>query len=196
MHIFRDRNGNAIAGIAKTDAANRIHALEMLVKQGTDLLEVDLRNECLESADLRNAHMLGANLTGTKLCTTVLDYADFSYAKFDKADLRSASLWCTNLQNAQLTGAYVWDTLFYDTVALIGERPYCVVSNMGSCERSNTLWLTSSGPIVQTGCFRGTLDEFETKIQERHAEYSEHNADYLALLAFFKAHATIWTPKG
>jgi hypothetical protein len=48
--------------------------------------------------------------------------------------------------------------------------------------RSNT----DTAIMVLTGCFRGTLEEFEAAVLKTHAENPKHRNDYLAAIALVR----------
>ena len=60
-----------------------------------------------------------------------------------------------------------------------------IVGAIGSRNGYTTIFHTDKGIFVQCGCFRGTLDEFETKVKETH-QGNKHERDYLALIQFVK----------
>lgn len=75
---------------------------------------LDLRNTCLQGADLskgkfRNARLSGSQLQGTKFCETNLQRADFSRAELQAANFVRANLQGATLQYCQADGAIAND---------------------------------------------------------------------------------------
>lgn len=60
---------------------------------------------------------------------------------------------------------------------------YITVGPIGSRDRFTTLNLTTG--TVQTGCFKGTLDEFEERVREKHGD-NRHAVSYNKLIAYFR----------
>ena len=130
------------------------------VKRGADLGGADLRGAYLRCADLRGAYLRGADLGG--------------------ADLRGAYLRGAYLGGADLGGAYLgeWGKLQKSSDVLI-------VGVIGSRNDCTTMFHTDKGVFVRCGCFRGTLEEFESKVKETHRG-TKHEKNYLALIQFAK----------
>ena len=89
--------------------------LRVLIRDGANLADLDLRDASLARSDLSGLRMAGsdlsrARLSGTRLCDadlsdTSLDFADLSNADLRRADLSGASLLETSLHGADLRGA-------------------------------------------------------------------------------------------
>jgi hypothetical protein len=60
-----------------------------------------------------------------------------------------------------------------------------MVGAIGSRDGYTTIYHTDKGVFVSCGCFRGTLDEFDKKVEETHGE-NKHAIDYKALIEFAK----------
>ena len=91
------------------------------------------------------------------------------------ADLGGADLRGANLRGADLRE---WGKLQSSSDIL-------VVGSIGSRNGYTTIFHTDKGVFVMCGCFKGTLDEFETKVKETH-HGNKHERDYLALIQFAK----------
>jgi hypothetical protein len=55
-------------------------------------------------------------------------------------------------------------------------------------------YLTDAGIKVQTGCFDGTLEEFEAAVSRDHGD-NKHGREYRAAVLLIRAHAEIWGEK-
>ena len=152
-------------------------------REGADLRGADLRG-----ADLRGAYLRGADLRGADLQGAYLQGADLQGAYLQGAYLRGADLQGAYLQGAYLQGAYL-QGLRDDARArtLVGERPFLQIGPIGSRQDVVTLWITDGGPIVQAGCFYGTIDEFVAKVERTHGT-NVHAEEYLAVVALFRIH--------
>ena len=140
------------------------------VKRGADLYGADLRG-----ADLRGANLRGADLRGADLRGADLRGADLYGANLRGADLRGADLRGANLRGADLGE---WGKLQKSSDILI-------VGVIGSRNDYTAMFHTDKGVFVRCGCFRGTLEEFESKVKETHRG-TKHEKNYLALIQFAK----------
>jgi len=122
----------------------------------------------LYGADLYGANLYGANLRG----------ADLYGADLRGADLRGADLYGANLGDKKL----------------IGDRPYISVSNIGSRNDTISCFVTDAGVFLKTGCFFGTIDEFESALDVEH-DNNDHAQEYRMVVELFKKHAELWSPK-
>ena len=98
-------------------------------------------------------------------------------ADLREADLRGANLRGADLREADLSGADLRGA----------DLPHKIVSVscIGSSKRMTTF--DTKNNIVWCGCFKGTIEEFEKRVEETHKSNAEHLKDYRAAIAFFKA---------
>jgi hypothetical protein len=59
------------------------------------------------------------------------------------------------------------------------------MSGIGSSRRMTTYWVNADK--IWSGCFTGTMAEFEAAIEKTHKDNADHLAHYRAAVAFFKA---------
>ena len=133
----------------------------------------------LEAAISARANLAGANL---------------AVANLDGANLDGANLARANLDGANLYGAYLDGANLADKSELQGDRPILQIGPIGSRCAYFVAYLTNNGLRLHAGCFFGTRDEFEKKLQDDH-DNNDHAKEYRAALAMIDAHAEIWTPK-
>ena len=100
----------------------------------------------------------------------------------ERAASSGANLSDANLRDANLSGH-----------TLVGDRPFFQIGPIGSRSDYLTLWLTDDGPFMQTGCFFGTRDQFESAVRAEHGD-SQHGAEYTAALVLMDAHTSLWMP--
>ena len=148
--------------------------------RGADLLGADLRGADLLGADLQGADLQGAYLRGADLRGADLRGADLRGAYLRGADLRGADLQGADLQGADLRGADLGDW-----GKIQSKSDILQIGTIGSRNGYTTIFHTDKGVFVQCGCFRGTLDEFESKVKETH-QGNKYERDYLALIQFVK----------
>ena len=91
-----------------------------------------------------------------------------------------AAIKLANLARANLDGAL-----------LLGKHPVIQLGPLGSRSAYLIAYLTDAGIKVKAGCFFGTLAEFEAAAANTHDD-NEHGRDYVAAVAFIKAHFEIW----
>jgi hypothetical protein len=136
-------------------------AVEAAVKSRADLSRADLSRADLSGANLYGANLSGANLYG----------ADLSGANLSRADLSGANLYGANLSGANLSGANL--------------SGYICVGPIGS--RQAWLWARweEEKYIVHTGCFVGSLNEFEKRVKETHKD-GIHREEYLLFIPLLR----------
>ena len=111
-----------------------------------------------------------------------------------RANLAGANLARANLAGANLDGANLARAYLADKSELQGDRPILQIGPIGSRCAYFVAYLTNNGLRLHAGCFFGTRDEFEKKLQDEH-DNNDHAKEYRAALAMIDAHAEIWTPK-
>ena len=179
---------------------------------GADLTEAHLTGACLAEAHLSGADLYSANLTeadlaGADLSGAYLTGADLSGANLTEANLSGANLIDANLSGAYLTGADLRGADLYDAnlagsclydendekITLVGSRPIFQIGPIGSGSRYLIAFLTDQGLRLRTGCFFGTREQFEEKLDDTHVD-NEHAEEYRAALALIYAHERLWMP--
>ena len=191
----------------------RVHPNERLVLSSADLSGADLNGANLSNANLGEANLLsaylgganlsnanlgganlggaylgGANLRGAYLDGANLGGANLGGANLSSADLREADLRGANLRRANLRGAYL-DGANLGGVDLrggyLGGARILQLGPIGS-RQDYVVW--KHGPEldeVMTGCFRGTLAQFEDAVQQKHGD-NVFGQEYRAAIAFIK----------
>ena len=185
------------------------HALEKAVSARANLAGAYLADANLADANLADANLEGANLEGANLAHAYLAHAYLACANLEGANLEGANLAhanlaCANLADANLEGAnlahaYLADAnlegaKFSADKLLIGKRPYMAIGPIGSRCAMVTLWITDKGPMVNAGCFTGTLKEFAAAVTKTHGA-NDHAKEYEMAILMFESHCSIWTPE-
>ena len=112
----------------------------------------------------------------------------------EKAVSARANLADANLAGAYLEGANLEGAKFSADKLLIGKRPYMAIGPIGSRCAMVTLWITDKGPMVNAGCFTGTLKEFAAAVTKTHGA-NDHAKEYEMAILMFESHCSIWTPE-
>ena len=111
------------------------------------------------------AYLSGAYLSG----------ADLSGADLSGAYLRSADLSGADLRSADLSGAYL-------------DKRYIQTTCIGS--RKGTTTYCFEDDNITCGCWNnykgGTLDEFEARVKEAHADHPQYLAEYLGFIEYVR----------
>ncbi|MDR3459590.1 MAG: pentapeptide repeat-containing protein [Verrucomicrobiae bacterium] len=152
--------------------------------------KISLANAYLRGADLSGAYLSGAYLRGADLSGAYLRGAYLSGAYLRGADLSGAYLRGADLSGADLSGAKLKNG------EIVGEsdRPFFTLGPIGSAERMLYAFSTDKGIRLQTGCFFGTVEEFEAQLKTTHGK-NEHAREYEAAMELIQAHFKIWKPK-
>ena len=78
---------------------------------------------------------------------------------------------------------------------ITNSRDYIAIGPIGSRESSTlTAWRDVAGIGINTGCFSGTIAEFEKKLRSTHEKGSVHRHEYEAALALVRLRAKEWKP--
>ena len=101
------------------------------------------------------------------------------------ANLYGADLYGADLRGADLRGANLYGANLGDWGKLEKNTDIFIAGPLGSRDGYTTFFHTDKGIFVQCGCFRGTLEEFTTKVKEPHND-NEHARNYLAIAEFVK----------
>ena len=156
---------------------------------GNVLFEFEKKNntlkDTLKEAVKCGAYLGGAYLGGADLCDADLGGANLRGADLGGANLRGADLGGADLDGAYLGGADLCDADLGEWGKLQSSSDVLTVGVIGSRNSYTTIFHTDKGIFVRCGCFKGTLDEFETKVKETH-KGNKHEKDYLALIQFAK----------
>ena len=160
---------------------------------GLVLFEHEAENNTMKLT-LEAAISARANLAGAYLACANLARANLARANLAGAYLAGAYLDGANLARANLAGANLAGANLADKSELQGDRPILQIGPIGSRCAYFVAYLTNNGLRLHAGCFFGTRDEFEKKLQDEH-DNNDHAKEYRAALAMIDAHAEIWTPK-
>ena len=157
--------------IRKIEADNLKKAMEILVKDGANLLGADLRGANLYEADLRGANLRGANL--------------------HRADLHGANLYGANLYGANLYGADLYGADLREWGKLVGNRPFITIGPIGSRQDYLQVFTTENGIFLKTGCFSGSIKAFEKALSKKDSG-DKNLHEYHAALALVNTHYELW----
>ena len=124
-----------------------------------------------ERANLRYADLSYADLRFAELSSADLSSADLSYANLRSADLNSANLRSADLSSANLNSANL--DLKFISLNRIGSRREMTTY----CFDNDTIWC---------GCFKGTLEEFEKKVNKTHKDNKQHLKEYTGAINYIK----------
>ncbi len=137
-----------------------------------DLSSANLRFVNLRFADLSSANLRFANLSSANLRFADLSFANLSSANLRFANLSSANLRFTDLSSANLSSANL-------------DKKYIQVSCIGSNKRMTTYCFEDD--VIWCGCFKGSLVEFENKVNETHKNNEQYLKEYLGFINYLKS---------
>jgi len=123
----------------------------------------DLRGADLCEADLSEANLYGANLRGADLREANLRGADLRRADLRGANLYGANLYGANLCEANLYGANLRGADLSGAIGIVTITP------RGSRGDILKAVIHGDGWHIYTGCFGGTLADFEAAVERDHA---------------------------
>jgi Pentapeptide repeats (8 copies) len=150
-------------------------------------------NISLDGARLDGARLVGARLVGARL-----DGARLVGARLDGARLDGARLVGARLDGARLDGARLVGARLDNGEKIVPfkkcEKPVFQIGGLGSAFRYLVAYLTEDGIRLRTGCFFGSIAQFEAKLKETHGQKgSKHALEYRAAIKMVKTHFDIWS---
>ena len=128
----------------------------------------DLSGANLSGAYLSRAYLPGADLSGANLSCANLSCANLSDANLSDANLSRANLYGANLSDANLSFAYLSRANLSGSVGVVSFGPIGKTRHIGYAVKHD------AGPMIQLGCFWGTLDEASAKIRAKYGENSAY----------------------
>ena len=166
--------------------------LEVAVKQGVPLRFVNLQDALLHGACLHDACLHGANLENAYLQDALLQDVNLQdaclrNANLEDAYLGNANLGNANLENVNLRNANLQDACLYGASLQCAniEKRYISIGGIGSLKRKTTYCFDDD--IIWCGCFKGTLKEFENKVNKTYFEYSFHYKEYMGFIKYLES---------
>jgi hypothetical protein len=146
-------------------------------KTRADLSEANLSRSNLSGAnlswvDLSWADLSRSNLSRSNLSGANLSWVDLSWVDLSRSNLSGANLSGANLSGANLSGANI-------------DKRYIQVACIGSSKRMTTYCFDDD--VIWCGCFKGSLSEFELKVNESHANNNQYLKEYLGFINYVKS---------
>ena len=111
-----------------------------------------------------------------------LSYSNLSYANLRSANLSSADLSSANLSSADLRYANLSSAdLRYANL----DKRYLSITRIGSSNRMTTYCFDDD--VIWCGCFRGSLSEFEAKVNKTHKDNELYLKQYIGAINYIKS---------
>ena len=133
-----------------------------------NLRDANLHGAYMHGANLHGAYMHGADLRGANLRDAKLHGADLRDANLRDAYMRDAYMRCADLRDANLRDAYMHGADLYGAVGVISFGPIGLEHRIGYAVKH------AAGPMIQLGCFWGSLDEAAAAIRAKYNENSTY----------------------
>jgi uncharacterized protein YjbI with pentapeptide repeats len=156
-------------------------------KSSADLSYANLSSADLSSANLSYANLSYADLSSADLSSADLSYANLSSADLSSADLSSADLSSANLSYADLSSADLSSAnLSYANLSSANlDKRYLSITRIGSSNRMTTYCFDDD--VIWCGCFKGTLSEFEAKVNKTHKDNELYLKQYIGAINYIKS---------
>ncbi|MCK9569288.1 pentapeptide repeat-containing protein [Candidatus Pacearchaeota archaeon] len=177
------------------ESNSMLETLQEAVKAGANLADASLAGASLAGANLVEANLAGANLAGANLAGANLDGANLYGANLDGASLYGANLAGANLYGANLAGANLYgawlDGANLAGANLVGAWLYghevtelpILTGYIGSRKSVTLFWPTRDGIFVHCGCYFGSVDDFASRVKEKHGD-TQYSKEYAAAIEF------------
>lgn len=135
----------------------------------SNLIRVDFYDSNLEGADFGNAKLNGirfdcANLTLTDFNDAYIRCCGFIYSNLNKTNFNNATLYCIDIMESGLNKAKFYLTNLH----MVNKADYVCIGNIGS--RNDTTYYFYNIDRVICGCFDGTMEEFEEKVDREYGK--------------------------
>jgi hypothetical protein len=168
----RKRESNKQSNDMDIETIIKKHAAWLRSEEGGERANLTLANLTLANlkgagANLTLANLKGANLKGANLTGANLTGADLTWANLKGANLNGANLNGANLNGANLNDAYLPDAYLTDA-NLTGAKNVYQFGPMPTSRRICVAVWHETKWMVKAGCFWGTLEELEKKVNEQH----------------------------
>jgi uncharacterized protein YjbI with pentapeptide repeats len=160
------------------DASTMLASLLAAIKAKANLRGSNLRGSNLRGSNLSYSNLSYSNLRGSNLRGSNLSYSNLSYSNLSGSDLSGSDLSGSDLSGSNLRGSDLRGKPILNIVQ---------VSGIGSERRTTVAIITARTCEITCGCFRGTLDEWRTRIEATHAAAPTFLAQYRAAVAFVEA---------
>ena len=170
------KENNTIKDTVEEAVKNKISldgaSLDGALLDGASLNSASLNRASLDNASLYDASLIGASLNNASL----------NRASLIGASLFGASLYGASLNNASLIGASLIGASLNNASL---DKRYISITRIGSSNRMTTYCFDDD--VIWCGCFKGTLQEFENKVNETHKNNELYLKQYLGAINYIKS---------
>jgi len=166
LHIKNRFTDSIIFEYAKEDNTIKETVIELLkVFNGETIIEADFSGLDLSGISFDNSSFYNSSFYNSSFDNSRFDNSSFDNSSEIKStcDLRGCLLNMTSFPN----------------------KRYIQVSCIGSLKRMTTYCFEDD--IIWCGCFKGSLDEFESKVNETHKNNEKHLKEYLGFINYLKS---------
>jgi hypothetical protein len=132
-----------------------------------------LEKAIISGANLSWVNLSGANISGVNLSNSNLYRANLYGVNLSNSNLYKANLSSANLSNANIS----W--------AELNDKKIISISRIGS--RNGMTVYDFDNDIIWCGCFKGSLDDFENRVNETHKNNTQYLKEYLGFINYLKS---------
>ncbi len=142
---------------------------------------------------------IGTSFIDTRFIDTRFIDTRFIDTRFSGTSFSGTSFSDTSFSGTRFSGTSFIDTSFKKSTfngkkITEFERPIFTIHPLGSDQHTLVAISTEVGIHLQTGCFNGSVDEFNTALKKKHGD-NEHAREYTAALALVELHFKLWAKK-
>jgi len=148
--------------------------------EGADLRDANLRRSDLRDADLRDADFQGADFRRSDLRRSDLRRADLRRADLRRVDFEGADFEGADLQGANLLRA---DLLRAGLKNIKGKH---IFKTTGNGSEGREIWYIAEDDYIKAGCWDGTLEEFEKRVEEVYKDNEDLKESYIDVIDYYK----------
>ena len=145
-----------------------------------DLSDMDFSNLTIKGGLLYQCKFnLGTKFDGTKCYSTT-----FYGTTFDGTTFYGTKFDGTKFQKSTFNGKKIVEC----------ERPIFLIHPLGSDQHTLLAINTDKGIHIQTGCFNGSVEEFNAALKKKHGD-NQHAQEYTAAIKLVELHFKLWAKK-
>lgn len=112
----------------------------------------------------------------------------------ERSVVRNSTLLHSTVRDSSIEDSRVWGSVIL-CGEIFNDQHHVLFSSVGSEKGRLTAYRAATGVRVTRGCFSGTLEEFESAVNEKHGD-NQYGQEYRHLIAFIKERVSAWHKEG
>ena len=175
-------------------------AFTAAIKAGIEFRWIDLKGKDFSWLTIKGGLLFQCLFdSGTKFYGTTFYGTKFYGTKFDGTTFYGTTFYGTTFYGTKFYGTKFDGTKFQKSTfngkkIVECERPIFLIHPLGSDQHTLLAINTDKGIHIQTGCFNGSVDEFNAALKKKHGD-NLHAQEYTAAIKLVELHFKLWAKK-